>query len=292
MIDESVIPYSLPEEHSHSFFFIDQCIDIALEAKLHSHDAWEIYYILKGHGTRLAGDTVIAFMEGDAALIPPNMHHCWKYDMDSTDTNGRVHYLMIAFSHNLIKHCIDTFPEIRIAFTNVTFPTEALKFGKGTSDVIGKILSGMIGMSDCRRLAEMLALLPYVFNTNDYIATGKPIRIEKDVRRLQHITEYVMAHYVHDISLQDIASEVGMNKSAFCSYFKKHKGMTFSQFVTQYRLNTACELLKNTKKQISEICYMVGFNDPSHFTHVFIATHGISPSKYRLTTTLQNSSNT
>ncbi len=291
MFDETVIPYSLPEEHNHSFFFIDQCINISLEAKLHNHDAWEIYYIVKGHGTRIAGDTVITFVEGDAALIPPNMHHCWKYNQNSTDADGCVHYLMLAFSHNFIKHCIDTFPEIRIAFANVTFPSEALKFGKKTSELIGKILSGMIGMSDCRRLSEILSFLPDVFNTHDYIAAGKPIRIEKDVRRLQHITEYVMAHYVHEISLQDIANEVGMNKSAFCSYFKKHKGMTFSQFVTQYRLNTACELLKNTKKQISEICYMVGFNDLSHFTHVFTATYGISPSKYRMSTSLQSNFN-
>lgn len=68
---------------------------------------------------------------------------------------------------------------------------------------------------------------------------------------MQQIAAYVMAHYVHAISLKEIAAEVGMNRSAFCSYFKRCKGMTFSQFVTQYRLNTACELLKHSQKQVS-----------------------------------------
>ena len=98
---------------------------------------------------------------------------------------------------------------------------------------------------------------------------------------MQQICAYVMAHYVHPISLDDIAAEVGMNRSAFCAYFRRSKGMTFSQFVTRYRLGTACELLKHSQKQVSEICFMVGFNDLPHFVRVFTREKGMSPSKYR-----------
>lgn len=90
-----------------------------------------------------------------------------------------------------------------------------------------------------------------------------------------------MAHYVHAISLDEIAAEVGMNRSAFCSYFKRCKGMTFSQFLTQYRLNTACELLKYSPKQVSEICFAVGFNDVPHFNRVFKELKGVAPKEYR-----------
>lgn len=107
------------------------------------------------------------------------------------------------------------------------------------------------------------------------------MRIERDVRRMQQICSYVMAHYVHTISLDDIAAEVGMNRSAFCSYFKRCKGITFSQYVTQYRLNTACKLLKHSQKQVSEICFTVGFNDLPHFVRVFTNNIGVSPSRYR-----------
>lgn len=75
-----IIPYELPEIKDHSFFFIDQRITPHLEAKLHQHDAWELYYVIHGYGTRMAGDTLQAFSAGDVALIPPSMHHYWKYD--------------------------------------------------------------------------------------------------------------------------------------------------------------------------------------------------------------------
>ena len=136
-------------------------------------------------------------------------------------------------------------------------------------------------MDDLGRLCEMLRLLPVVFTSKDYMFAGKSVRVERDVRRMQQISEYVMAHYVHPISLADIAAEVGMNRSAFCSYFKRCKGVTFSHFVTQYRLDTACELLIHSSKSVSEIGYLVGFSDIPHFVRVFAKEKGVSPGKYR-----------
>ena len=131
------------------------------------------------------------------------------------------------------------------------------------------------------RLCEMFRLLPVIFTSSDHTFAGKPMNVERDVRRIQQICTYVMGHYVHPISLDDISAEVGMNRSAFCSYFKRCKGMTFSQFVTEYRLNTACELLKHSQKQVSEICFAVGFNDVPHFNRIFKKLKGVTPQEYR-----------
>lgn len=280
-MEDAVIPYELPETENHSFFFIDQRVDTRIEAKLHQHDAWELYYVIQGHGVRMAGDTLLPFAEGDVALIPPSMHHYWEYDPSSADEEGCIHYLMVAFSHSLVLNCMEVFPELRNRLAGISFPTEALKFGAESSRVIRNALRHMNGMDELGRLCGMFRLLPTVFTATDYTFAGKPMRIERDVRRMQQISAYVMAHYVHPISLNDIAVEMGMNRSAFCTYFKRHKGMTFSQFVIQYRLNTACELLKHSQKSVSEICYLVGFNDLPHFVRVFTKEKGMSPSKYR-----------
>lgn len=280
-MEDTAIPYELPDVENHSFFFIDQRVGINLEAKLHRHDAWELYYVVHGYGNRMAGDTLQPFVAGDVALIPPSMLHRWEYAPDSADADGCVRYLMVAFSHSLVERCMDVFPELRNRLSGILFPTDALKFGPESSRIIHKILSKMNGMDELGRLSEMFRLLPVIFTSSDHVFAGKPMRIEKDVRRMQQICSYVMTHYIHAITLDDIASEVGMNRSAFCSYFKRCKGMTFSQFVTQYRLNTACELLKHSQKQVSEICFMVGFNDLPHFIRVFTSQIGISPSKYR-----------
>lgn len=209
------------------------------------------------------------------------MLHRWEYAPDSADGKGNVRYLMAAFGHSFVERCMEMFPELRNRLAGISFPTDARMFGPESSRTIRETLSGMTKMDEWGRLCAMLRLLPIVFTASDHTSVGRPIRIERDVRRIQHIAAYVMAHYGRPIPLDEIAAEMGMNRSAFCSYFKRCKGMTFSQFVTQYRIKTACELLKHSQKQVSEICYMVGFNDLPHFVRVFTRSVGISPTRYR-----------
>lgn len=280
-MEDIAIPYELPEVENHSFFFIDQRVKTSIEAKLHRHDAWELYYVVHGQGNRMAGDTLQHFAAGDVALIPPSMLHRWEYAPDSADTDGCIRYLMVAFSHSLVERCMEVFPELRNRLVSIVFPVDALKFGPDSSRVIRRTLLRMNDMDDLGRLCEMFRLLPFIFTSSDHTFAGKPVNMERDVRRMQQISTYVMAHYVHAISLDEIAAEVNMNRSAFCSYFKRRKGMTFSQFVTQYRLNTACELLKHSHKQVSEICFTVGFNDVPHFNRIFKKLKGVTPQEYR-----------
>lgn len=280
-MEDTAIPYKLPEVENHSFFFIDQRVEPSLEAKLHRHDAWELYYVVHGRGNRMAGDTLQPFEAGNVVLIPPLMLHRWEYEPESMDDDGCVRYLMVAFSHSFVERCMEVFPELKNRLAGVVFPTDAMKYGTGSSRIIRKALLEINEMNEFERLCAMFRLLPVIFISTDCTFAGKPMRIEKDVRRMQQISAYVMKHYVHSIALGDIAAEVGMNRSAFCSYFKRSKGMTFSRFVTQYRLNTACELLKHSQKSVSEICYLVGFNDLPHFIRVFTSSIGMSPSKYR-----------
>ena len=142
-MEDTAIPYELPEAENHSFFFIDQRIETGIEAKLHRHDAWELYYVVHGQGNRTAGDTLQPFAAGDVALIPPSMLHRWEYAPDSADSDGCVRYLMVAFSHLLVERCMEAFPELRNRLTNIVFPTDALKFGPESSRVLRKILAGM-----------------------------------------------------------------------------------------------------------------------------------------------------
>lgn len=280
-MENTIIPYDLPEIENHSFFYINQHVSPQAEAKLHKHDAWELIYVIHGCGNRMAGDTLLPFTAGDVVLIPPSMLHHWDYSAESTDKAGNINYQMVAFSHDFVKRCIDTFPELRNELDCMEFPTDALKFGAKSSKTIKSVFSKMDNLDEIGRLTEMFKLLPIIFNTSDHIIAGRPMNIEKDVRRMLKISAYVMAHYKHSISLDDIAAEVGMNRSAFCTYFRRSKGITFSQFVVQYRLKTACKLLIDTCKHVSEICYLVGFNDLPHFVRVFTNTYNVSPTKYR-----------
>lgn len=280
-MEDTAIPYELPEVENHSFFFIDQHIKTSIEAKLHRHDAWELYYVVHGYGNRMAGDTLQPFVAGDVVLVPPSMLHRWEYAPDSADNDGCVRYLMVAFNHSFVERCMEVFPELRNRLVGITFPAEAWKFGSESSRIIRRILLRMNDSDELGRLCEMFCLLPVIFTSSDHTFAGKPMRIERDVRRMQQICTYVMAHYVHAISLDEIAAEVGMNRSAFCSYFKRCKGMTFFEFLSAYRIDTACEMLMTTSLSISEICYAVGFNDVPHFNRIFKRMKHMSPREYK-----------
>ena len=260
-MNDTVIPYELPETEDHSFFFVSQRIRTDLEAKLHRHDAWELYCVVEGHGNRIAGDTMLPFKTNDVVLIPPSMLHQWIYDW--------------------VLRCINIFPELRNRLSGTVFPAEALKFGAKSAAVIHKALAEMSGKDEWGRVCGLLRLLPFVFTTSDHMFAGKPMRMDRDVRRMQQVSEYIMAHYSRRITLNDIAAETGMNRSAFCIWFNRYKGMSFSRFLAQYRLRTACELLKHSQKSVSEIGYIVGFNDIPHFVRVFTKEMGVSPGKYR-----------
>lgn len=278
---DAIIPYTLPEVDDHSFFFISQHISPVLEAKMHRHKAWELYFVTHGSGMRMTGDTVMAFSEGDVVLIPPSMPHYWQYSPESVNRDGEVTYLMVAFNHDFVEKCMAAFPELRNRLKNVVFPVEAWKYGKRSAALIKATLRKMCDMDDLERLCEMFRLLTVIFTTGDHALIGGPVKIDCDIRRVEQIVTYVMAHYVQDITLDEIAAHVGMNRSAFCTFFKRKKGITFSRFVTQYRLATACDLLRNSQKQVSEICFAVGFNDLPHFIRVFTSTYDMSPTKFR-----------
>ncbi|MCM1141774.1 MAG: AraC family ligand binding domain-containing protein [Muribaculum sp.] len=74
LTEESIVPYSALEEELYSFFYIDSK-DLDLQTEMHRHDFWELYYVVKGTGKRISGDTIIPFRSGEAGLIPPGMPH-------------------------------------------------------------------------------------------------------------------------------------------------------------------------------------------------------------------------
>ena len=85
------------------------------------------------------------------------------------------------------------------------------------------------------------------------------------------------------LKLSDVAREVGTNRTYLSRYFNQENGHTFYDFVNNYRIKYAEELLKSTSANLQEIADRSGFNSLSTFRRVFAATHGCSPTEYRNT---------
>ena len=92
---------------------------------------------------------------------------------------------------------------------------------------------------------------------------------------------YVSCNYHCSISLDEIANHVGMNRSAFCTFFRKHTGQTFVDYLNAYRVNIAHRLLVWEGMPVAEACFASGFNDVAYFCRTFKRYKGFPPSRAR-----------
>lgn len=92
---------------------------------------------------------------------------------------------------------------------------------------------------------------------------------------------YVKSHVDQPISLEDAAAEVQLSKGYFSFLFKKEMGVNFTKYVNQHKNTVACELLKTSNLNISEIAYRVGITDVRAFSKKFHAMNGTTPSQYK-----------
>lgn len=93
--------------------------------------------------------------------------------------------------------------------------------------------------------------------------------------------QFINDNYNKKISLEDIASYVGISKYYFSVLFKKDQGITFSSYLNTVRIEKAKQLLKNPQTTINDIVYEVGFNDPQYFSKTFKKYIGMTVTEYR-----------
>lgn len=244
------------------------------------NDCWELSYVIVGEGKRHIGDTISRFTHGDLLFIPPGIPHCWLFDKNSTDTKGKISNITIIFNQQFLNKCADTFVEFKPYLEKIKEKTDALTFDKGTSSKIIKIMKEMQEIPPVERIPCFLKILLIIANNDKNYIAGQYQHTDKTTKRLETIKTYVICNAQRDINIDDIAKHIGMNRSSFCIFFKKATGITFITYLNEYRIGQACQLLKQKKMNISEICFQVGFNNITYFNRVFKRMTGISPSEY------------
>lgn len=98
--------------------------------------------------------------------------------------------------------------------------------------------------------------------------------VEKAVR-------YIEENFHLELSLEDVAQQVYLSPCYFSRLFKQVKGWSFSEYLTQVRMEEARRLLINTDCQISEIASRIGYRDARYFSQVFKRNEGCTPISYR-----------
>ena len=85
----------------------------------------------------------------------------------------------------------------------------------------------------------------------------------------------------HNISVNDIAAYVKIDRTYLYSLFKKYLGMSPSKYLTEVRLKRAVSLMEYKTLSLNDIAISSGFYDLSHFSRFFINNYGMTPGKFR-----------
>lgn len=105
-------------------------------------------------------------------------------------------------------------------------------------------------------------------------------------REIKRSIIYVKEHYQENITLQEAAEQVGLNKNYFSNLFKEEAGETFIKFVNKVRIQNALELLEQGYLKTYEIAEMAGYKNSSYFSKIFKDIMGVSIEEYKKTNRL------
>lgn len=98
---------------------------------------------------------------------------------------------------------------------------------------------------------------------------------------IKEAISYIEIHYQEQLSVEEMAESLGLNRSYFGKLFHHATGLSPQEFIIHFRMSKAAELLKTTSKTIGEIGMLVGYPNQLHFSRAFKNKYGISPKAFR-----------
>lgn len=92
---------------------------------------------------------------------------------------------------------------------------------------------------------------------------------------------YIQENYFEDLSLSSLSKQFHVESSYFSRVFKKEMGDNLMLYIAKRRIEKAIELINKKELSLTEISYLVGYDDYSYFNRVFRKITGKSPSEYK-----------
>jgi two-component system response regulator YesN len=98
---------------------------------------------------------------------------------------------------------------------------------------------------------------------------------------VRHAEKYIREHYSEKLTLSDVADKCYVSKWHLSKLLHRYLDKSFYNIINEIRIAKAKELLADPSLTITDICEIVGYNDPTHFSKVFKRIAGISANEYR-----------
>lgn len=127
-------------------------------------------------------------------------------------------------------------------------------------------------------LIQHIMLELYVLTQN--IANARTVTpVQESV--INSTVKYIHANYMNPLSIDTICNEVSFSKYYFCKLFKTHMGVSIHQYLTEYRITKAKELLMYSKLSIGAVANSVGYKNTLAFSRAFERSTHMTPTEFR-----------
>ena len=247
----------------------------------HFHPEIELVYVDKGAGKRHIGNHLSYFNNSQLLLLGSNLPHNGFTDR-LTEHGSEV---LVQFKPDFLGAYFFDTPEMAKINTLFERAKNGILFKPGTKRKIGRKIQKLNELKGFERVILLIKILHKLAEAKDYeILNADEFVFEtelQDSNKIDIIYKYINENFKNHISLNEIADKVSMTVPAFCRYFKRSTGKTFTKLVNQYRVVHATKLLSETTMSVTDVCYECGFNNFSHFNKSFKEFTGKSASKYR-----------
>ncbi len=257
---------------------------ISFDYPVHRHDAYEINFIYGGKGARrIVGDSIEEIEDFDLVFIGPGIEHGWEtyhwkaLKMHEITIQFGTEFYVDEFLKNNNLH--NTLRLLKQSSNGVAFGIDTVLNSYHLLVAVTQSTTSFDRLFNCCKLVEALSdakdtrtLVSSTFSGN---------RDSYDSRRITKVQTYIGEHITERIRLIELANIAGMTESSFSRFFKLRTGFSVSDYIMNMRLGEASRRLADTDMTISEICYICGFNNVSHFCRCFREHKNLTPSEFR-----------
>lgn len=253
----------------------------------HFHPEYQLFLVLKGHGTRFIGDHVKSFIPGEITFTGPNLPHLWRSDQETQlrRTDRHCEGIVVYFNEDFMgKSLLQTEEAIRIRQL-FKKSIRGLEVRGKTRKTIHKMISGLPSLDGFDKVLELLKILNILSRTKELESLASPGYTnslkEGDTERMNKVYTHVMSNFRRKITVSELAELTNMTPTSFSRYFRVHANKTFSEFVGEIRIGYACKLLIEKKMNVAQACYASGFQTLSNFNKQFKRITRSTPSAYK-----------
>jgi AraC-like DNA-binding protein/mannose-6-phosphate isomerase-like protein (cupin superfamily) len=242
----------------------------------HYHPEIELVFVFDGIGRRHVGNHVSYYENGDLVLIGSNLPHSgFGYG-----ALGKHEEIVVQFKKEIIQETVE-FEKVQQLLQKAQY---GISFSGKIKKTIEKDFRLIKELTSFERLLCLLGILQKLANETDYQVLNntqyQKSNFSKDQHRVLRIFEFVEKNFANEINTQTLADLSSLTLPAFCNYFKKNFGVSFTDFLNEYRINQACIMLTESQT-VSNVAFLCGFNSLSYFSRTFKYFKNISPSEFQ-----------